>query len=79
MDRDDRLEKKIDKALEHISSIDSTLSAQHESLKIHIHRTNLLESKMEKQEAFSNKISGALKLLGSAGIIMAVIKLFLRT
>ena len=35
-DRFDKLDNKIDKIADHLSSIDSTLAAQHESLKIHI-------------------------------------------
>ncbi len=76
MEREDRLENKIDKIIDKIGSIDTTLSAQHESLKIHIKRTDLLEKKVDAQEAYINKVTGALKLISSAGVIMTLIKVF---
>jgi len=42
-ERDGRIESKLDKVMEHIGSIDSTLAAQAVSLTDHIRRTELLE------------------------------------
>ena len=63
-DRFDRIEIKIDKVVEHISSIDSTLAAQHISLKDHIRRTELLEKDVAPIKAHVAMVSGALKLIG---------------
>jgi hypothetical protein len=43
-ERDIRVEDKLDKVMEHISSIDSTLAVQAASLNDHIRRTELLEA-----------------------------------
>jgi hypothetical protein len=75
MDREERLERKIDKVIEHISSIDITLSAQHVSLNEHIRRTHLLETQMEKVNAHVNKVNGALKVIMSVGVLVSIIKL----
>lgn len=46
----DKIDNKIDKLQDKLASIDATLAAQHESLRIHIKRTDLLEMKMEPLE-----------------------------
>lgn len=69
-------ELKIDRILIKIASIDSTLKAQHESLKEHMHRTELLEKRMEKAEKSTSMLSGALKALGSAGILALIGRFF---
>ena len=64
MDREDRLEAKLDKITDKISSIDSTLAAQHQSLVEHIRRTELLETRIEPIEKDIIKVKGAASLLG---------------
>ena len=62
MDRLPRIEEKLDKVIEHISSIDSTLSAQHISLRDHIRRTELLEEKITPIEKSYERSNGVIKL-----------------
>lgn len=63
-DRLERIESKLDKVVEHISSIDSTLAAQHVSLDDHIRRTELLEKDVAPLKAHDNMRAGAFKLTG---------------
>ena len=63
-DRIIRIESKIDKVVDHLGSIDSTLAAQHESLKIHIKRSDLLEAQVEPLKTHVAMVAGALKLIG---------------
>ena len=68
-----KLYAKLDKIQERLNSIDITLAAQHESLKYHIKRTNLLESKIEKIEGPATVLNGLLKIFGAVSIILSVI------
>lgn len=74
----DKIEAKIDKIQDKIGSIDVTLAAQHESLKIHIKRTDLLEKKVENVERPLIMIRGALQLVGVLAMIAAIIEGFLK-
>lgn len=67
-----RIEDKIDKISDKIHSIDVTLAAQHESLKIHIKRTDLLEKKADKLEMVVSRTDGALKLVVAIAITVAI-------
>lgn len=77
---DNRFEEKLDKIVDKIADIDKTLAAQHESLKLHIKRSDLLE---EHLELFRNQISpiekhvsmvnGGLKLITLSCIIIGAI------
>lgn len=73
-----RLENKLDKLSEKLSSIDKTLVAQHESLKEHIRRTELLEKDMEPIKKHVIMIQGGVKFLAilgtGVGIIGGIIK-----
>ena len=71
---DHRLEDKLDKVVEKIGSIDSTLAAQHEALKDHIRRTNLLEEKVEPIEKHVHMVNGVSKFLAFVGIFIAIIE-----
>jgi len=62
-DRIIRIENKLDKVVDHISSIDSTLAAQHESLREHIRRTNLLEEEVEPIKKHVNMVGGVIKMV----------------
>lgn len=73
-DRIVRIEDKVDRINDHLSSIDSTLSAQHVSLKDHIRRTEILETKiapLEKQDAVVRFI---LALLAAGGVAALLLK-----
>ena len=69
-----RLEFKIDKIDQRINNVDVTLAAQHESLKDHIRRTNLLEEQVKPIEKHVNMVNGAIKFIGILGIIAAIIE-----
>ena len=64
MEREERIEQKLDKVVEHISSIDVTLAEQHISLKEHMRRTALLEQQMRPIEKHVLMVSGVIRFLG---------------
>ena len=75
-----KIEDKIDQVKEHIASIDITLAGQHESLKAHMRRSDLLERHLEMVQAeikpierHVTMVNGALKLLGLTSIIVGCI------
>jgi hypothetical protein len=70
----DRIEFKVDKISEHVQEINVTLASQHESIKYHIKRTDLLEEQIKPLNAFKARFEGALKLLGVIGIIATIIE-----
>ncbi len=59
-----RFEDKLDRVVERIGSIDSTLAAQHVSLSEHIRRTNILEDKLAPVEKHVAMVGGAIKFIG---------------
>lgn len=67
-----RIEDKIDHVVERLSSIDSTLSAQHVSLKEHIRRTDLLESQVKPIEKHVTMVHGAIKLVGLVALLAGI-------
>lgn len=73
-----RMENKLDRIAERLSSIDGTLQAQHVSLAEHIRRTELLEDQIKPVERHVVMVQGALKLIGLmavlGGILGAVIE-----
>ena len=62
-DRLERIESKIDKLDDKICSVNVILAAQHESLKDHIRRTEILESAIVPLKRNDAMIVGALKLI----------------
>lgn len=70
----ERIEAKVDDISEHLGSIDSTLAAQHVSLREHIRRTALLESELKPIKSHVDRVSGAIKMLGLVGTILAIIE-----
>ncbi len=67
-DRLDRLEKKIDKVLDHVANHDVTAARQQVSLDEHIRRTNILEHKFEPVQKHVAMVNGALKVISALGI-----------
>lgn len=70
--RDNVVERRLD-------SIDKTLTSQHESLKHHIYRTDLLEKQLEHIEKdvepikiHVNRVDGVLKFLGIISLITGI-------
>lgn len=70
-----KVEGKIDKMDDRLDKIDTHLAVYNEQLKEHIRRTELLEADVEPIKVHVNKVHGALKLLGSVGILLGIIKL----
>lgn len=68
----ERIEVKIDKLSDHLGSIDSTLSAQHVSLKDHIRRTEILEENIVPIRRHVDMVKGALALITIIGTIVAI-------
>jgi archaellum component FlaC len=70
----DRIESKIDKVVEDISSIDSTLAAQHEQIKEHIRRTALLEDDIKPLKQHVSSFNAVLRFLGVILLISGAIE-----
>lgn len=69
-----KIEKKVDNIDERIDSIDTHMAVYNQELKDHIRRTELLEEAVKPIQDHVSKVSGALKLLASTGIILTIIK-----
>lgn len=69
-----RMEDKLDKVDEKLGQINVTLAAQHESLKMHMYRTELLEKAIEPIQAHMSAVSGALKLVGFIAVLGGIIE-----
>lgn len=69
----DKIDSKLDKIVEDINEINITLAAQHEQLKEHIKRSDLLEAKLDPIEKKITMIEGAGKLVGWIAVLCAAI------
>lgn len=67
-----RIENKLDKVVDRISSIDTTLASQHEILATHIRRTEALEAIVEPMQRVSLMQRGAFALVGIVGSLVGV-------
>lgn len=67
-----RIENKIDKLSDRMSSIDVTLAAQHVSLKDHIRRTSLLEGAVIPMQAHVSRVEGAIKFIGFISVLAVI-------
>jgi len=79
MKKSERLEKldvKLDKVIEHIANIDTTLAKQSVILDEHVKRSTQLEDRMEPVEKHVVMINGVLKFLGLLAAIAAIIEGF---
>lgn len=70
----ERIEIKLDDISEHLGSIDSTLSAQHVSLRDHIRRTAILEQELRPVKKHVDMVAGGIKLLGILAALAAIIE-----
>lgn len=68
-----RIEEKVDKVVDSIARIDVTLAAQHESLKYHIKRTDMLETDIKPLEAHVHAVQGILKMVGLVSVMAGVV------
>lgn len=67
-----RIEDKIDEIKESISKINTTLAAQHESLKEHMHRTELLEEAMDPIRDHIYEVRAGFKLASWVGMLIGI-------
>lgn len=78
MDKLDKIEAKVDKIIEKVEDINVTLASQHEVLKEHIRRTELIEEDMKPIKKHVTIVNALMKVLGlliSGGIITEIIVL----
>ncbi len=68
----ERIEDKIDSLVSKVASIDVTLAKQHESIKHHIKRTDLLEAEVKPIKTHVDRVSGAMKFLGLSAMLIGV-------
>lgn len=73
----ERIESKLDDTNDHLSAIDSTLAAQHVSLREHIRRTALIEKELAPIKTHVNRVEGALKLISVAAALAAIVEFIL--
>src|SRR5271165_4459521 len=71
-ERFDRIEKKLDGVAESVVSIDKTLALQHQSLELHIKRSDMLEAQLEPIKKHVAAVNGGLKFLGLLGVLGAI-------
>jgi len=74
----ERIETKVDKISDHLGSIDVTLSAQHESLKDHIRRTEVLEATILPIKKHVDMVKGAMALITLLGVLLGILEFFKR-
>lgn len=65
---------KMEKILDRLNSIDTTLASQHEILKEHIRRTEILEREIEPIKKHVNYVTGVLKFIALSGIVATIIE-----
>ncbi len=68
-----KIEEKLDEVNSRLNNIDNTLTAQHEILKNHIKRTELLEVQVDTLKSNSNQIIGAVKFVKIIGIVFGIL------
>lgn len=64
----------LEKIFNKLHTIDITLAAQHESLKDHMRRTELLEKDLEPVKKHVFMVNGAIKLISIIGVLAAIIE-----
>lgn len=68
----EKLYDKQERIADDVSDIKVTLAAQHESLKLHMRRSDALEAQVEIIKKDANMLHGALKLIGLIGVISGI-------
>jgi hypothetical protein len=72
----ERIEKKLDHGNEHLASIDVTLALQHESLRLHMKRSDQLEAIVRSLKTKSDRMDGAIKMLGLVATLLTILEGF---
>ena len=73
-----RIEDKLDSLSVHLGAIDTTLALQHESLKQHMRRSDLLERKLEPVEKHVTFVQNIMKFGAGAGILASIVSTVLK-
>jgi len=68
------MDEKLDKIVDKLGAIDSTLAAQHVTLQEHTRRSTLLEEDMKPIKKHVNMVEGAIKFIGLVGIIATIVE-----
>lgn len=71
-----RIEEKIDRLGDRLSSVDMTLIKQHEQLAYHIKRTDILEAKVSPISDHVAFVRVAMKILAAAALIAGIYRVF---
>lgn len=72
--RFERIEQKLDSVSDRLSSIDTTLAAQHESLKQHMKRSDLLEAQVEPLKRHVAMVEGIARAIGGVAVLAAILE-----
>jgi len=72
--RIERIEDKIDGMSEKIGDINVTLRAQHESLKLHMKRSDSLEEAIKPLQKRKSLVDAGLKIIGFLAVIAAIVE-----
>lgn len=70
----ERIEQKVDDSNEHLAAIDVTLALQHESLKLHMKRSDQLEEIVKGLKTRADMTSGAIKMLGVVATLLTILE-----
>lgn len=71
--RVNKLEDKIDKIVDKLSDIDTTLAKQEVNLSLHMKRSDALEAQIEPLKEHVANVSGAIKLLKTLGYVSGIL------
>lgn len=72
--RIERIETKIDDISEHLAETNIILAKQHESLKMHMKRSDMLEESLKPLQKHVSMVDGALRLIGVMAAVAAIIE-----
>jgi tetrahydromethanopterin S-methyltransferase subunit G len=69
----DKIEEKLDKVLEEVSSINVTMARNTADLEYHIKRTDLLEDQFKPIHTAYNRAEGIFKAIGVIGTVVGLV------
>jgi len=72
--RIERIELKVDGLSDKLSETNIILAKQHESLRLHMKRSDMLEESMKPLQRHVSMVDGALKLVGLLAALTAILE-----
>lgn len=69
----ERIEGKVDKIMDHVSSIDATIAGQSGDIRHHIKRTDELQAIVVRVDKHVTIVNGLAKILTAGGVLGALI------